>query len=652
MKKIIIFTLIFVLFSFFSCKEESTVVSDNYDEDNNAECTVIMIQGEVTINSGDLLAVGDTIQQNDTIRTMKDSLAEIEIGDGSVIRVEANSELAFNNLFDDGETKSTELFLAAGKVFAKPEKLEGDSSFEVKTETVTAGVRGTEFVVSISDDKKIQIAVREGKVAVKNNITLNNAKNLETLNKDISDAIQNTVNKEIIIETSEYIEIKSEDVKTVEKEVNEKVDSLIKLLNTESIEAEEINDGMMMKELSISAVSNLSVQKLQINDKLHNEMEIFDGFKNNDKTTEPEEESEDITEETTTESETETEEEPVEKVEVTLSKVVKSFNLSLSDKSTFVTSDSYGFYITDAQNKKVLGFIPSTGTSWVFEDPQLGSIASAAINYQNNLVLASDKKLFFVNRTNGKLIKKLDSESSPTFWSTPIPLAAGYCIPTNRLIIKFANNTFTEASDLNSQGQIYGSGHGNKVAFLSLDKTVGLYNAETNNVEWTGSSIDNNGYMHPYVDSKYIVASDAKNGLYRFDYSSGNPDFVKLDVPSGTVSNMIGHKGFLYYVAIDGGFYRINLSSFNKATKLGQAESGSNVNSLLVKRLSLAGDTFYFPTDSGKLFTFNNAEGAKFTTIESNTASNKLLGKVVIVNDDKYFVDNKGNIHRQYTVLQ
>ncbi len=107
-----------------------------------------------------LLQVGDEI-------TTQSGSATIRLADGSLLRIEANSHLIFNQLTQFGRTGmvDTRLRLERGEVSTNVEPLvEGGSRFEIETPSAVAAVRGTAFALQ-SAPGITQLQVTEGVVA-------------------------------------------------------------------------------------------------------------------------------------------------------------------------------------------------------------------------------------------------------------------------------------------------------------------------------------------------------------------------------------------------------------------------------------------------------------------------------------------------------
>lgn len=105
--------------------------------------------------------IGQSLYRGDSIKTGKDSKAEISFSDGTIIRLGEKS-----NFYIDRADSIRSFKLLVGKFWAKVAKLTGKQKFQVESPTAVAGVRGTIFKVEVSDDSTSRIAVEEGQVEV------------------------------------------------------------------------------------------------------------------------------------------------------------------------------------------------------------------------------------------------------------------------------------------------------------------------------------------------------------------------------------------------------------------------------------------------------------------------------------------------------
>jgi outer membrane protein assembly factor BamB len=130
---------------------------------------IVFLSGDVFLNRNgeeEYLNIGDSVSQNDVIKTDEDGYCEIQLGDIAVIRMDANSILQIQTLISSSEGSRMGVELESGTVLCKVKKLLDDDSFQVKTNTVVCGVRGTQFSVSSDQEADTILAVKEGTVAV------------------------------------------------------------------------------------------------------------------------------------------------------------------------------------------------------------------------------------------------------------------------------------------------------------------------------------------------------------------------------------------------------------------------------------------------------------------------------------------------------
>ena len=136
--------------------------------------TLVEFEGDVTLMKPDedLWLPVDTdipLEQGDRLRTGADGSAEILLDDGSVVRMEENTDLTLEELVaGHGESRlQSRVALFFGRLLFNIRSLVSrDSRFEVKTPTLVAAVRGTEFVVDTGAGEEGDVGVFEGTVAV------------------------------------------------------------------------------------------------------------------------------------------------------------------------------------------------------------------------------------------------------------------------------------------------------------------------------------------------------------------------------------------------------------------------------------------------------------------------------------------------------
>ncbi len=136
---------------------------------------IVYIEGSVDIfrdgSKMDWRAVdiGTYLEQYDMVETGKDGFVEIvlsQAGGGATVTVEPETSFYFDVEEVEGPQK-TEFAVMAGSMAFKVKKLSGNEAFQVRTESVAMGVRGTEFKVSIAPEGSVLCTTREGAVECK-----------------------------------------------------------------------------------------------------------------------------------------------------------------------------------------------------------------------------------------------------------------------------------------------------------------------------------------------------------------------------------------------------------------------------------------------------------------------------------------------------
>ncbi|MFN7135045.1 MAG: FecR domain-containing protein, partial [Myxococcales bacterium] len=134
--------------------------------------------GKVTFLSGSVervpkdgapvaLALDGEVEQGDTIRTGPDSRVQLALVDGSVLRLNERSVLRLDRIEQRAGEKSwqVKLQMALGAVWARVAPRESEAPrFEIGSDRVVAGVRGTQFIVQA--DEAHTVVVLEGAVDV------------------------------------------------------------------------------------------------------------------------------------------------------------------------------------------------------------------------------------------------------------------------------------------------------------------------------------------------------------------------------------------------------------------------------------------------------------------------------------------------------
>ena len=103
---------------------------------------------------------------NSKIQTVSaDAMADIVYVKGGIVRIMPNSEVTLDDTDLEGDVTKAKLDLSEGKIFNVVSRLVEGSTYEVKTRTATAGVKGTVFSAE-TNGAQDTFMVKEGKVQV------------------------------------------------------------------------------------------------------------------------------------------------------------------------------------------------------------------------------------------------------------------------------------------------------------------------------------------------------------------------------------------------------------------------------------------------------------------------------------------------------
>ncbi len=222
-----VFLILFVTACIVSCKNDKEALS-LYLYSPIGTVTVLSGGIQKTPQDGDFLSIGDSV------RTGPLSSADILLGNIGIVRVYENSLIHIESLIDPA-TGDTKINMDQGKLYSTLEKLK-KGSFQVKTPTSVASIRGTSFRMSAAQNES-RLDVLDGKVQinpVQNNAVIENIKNLVEANQTVSidraaviDAIKNK--RELKVSA-----LNPDEIKKIREEIKTLKPQLIKKMRAES----------------------------------------------------------------------------------------------------------------------------------------------------------------------------------------------------------------------------------------------------------------------------------------------------------------------------------------------------------------------------------------------------------------------------------
>lgn len=146
---------------------------------NGTDATLVVSAGQVVVNQsrGALLATSAetavsageavTVRAGDTIHLAETASAQLRLKDGSTIDLSGGTVLSISELVSNNISYRARFSLLTGKTLSQVGRLlRPDDSFEIKTPSSTASVRGTRFTVEVISAEVTYYAVAEGVVQV------------------------------------------------------------------------------------------------------------------------------------------------------------------------------------------------------------------------------------------------------------------------------------------------------------------------------------------------------------------------------------------------------------------------------------------------------------------------------------------------------
>lgn len=133
------------------------------------QAVVISLRGEAFVYreaAWKELTPGDLLESTDTIRVADRSRVDLQIGRSAVLSLQENTLFRLEEVDWTLERASLGGNLEAGTVIAKVQRLAGGSNVQLRSGSVAAGVRGTEFLLQRTRDQVIA-AVSTGELAVR-----------------------------------------------------------------------------------------------------------------------------------------------------------------------------------------------------------------------------------------------------------------------------------------------------------------------------------------------------------------------------------------------------------------------------------------------------------------------------------------------------
>ncbi|MFN3660762.1 MAG: FecR domain-containing protein, partial [Brevinematales bacterium] len=197
------------------------------------------------------VSVDEVVEMGDTLRTGNESACELQIVERGVYRLEANTEMLVAKLVNQEGNLQARIHVDKGTMGLKPKKLKEGEVFEVETSTAVAAVRGTVFMVSVTEEGDTRVAVAEGKVSVMPKVTaIEKAKEEARIDTKAYNTLQDVV--------APAVEVGADEEVVLQKEVVEKVNQKVAEIIEERTTAGGPLTGEKVEEVKQSMVTEVS----------------------------------------------------------------------------------------------------------------------------------------------------------------------------------------------------------------------------------------------------------------------------------------------------------------------------------------------------------------------------------------------------------
>ena len=144
-----------------------------YSISKERSARIKFLKGNVQRNEGkgwhSVSRVGTILLQQDKLKTGGNGRVEVQFDDGSLLQLTSNSSISLKEYSYSRKGRKANVNLKKGAIFANVNKLRRNSNFKVSTATAVAGVRGTQFYVSIDKKENVKLEVYKGGVDISAN---------------------------------------------------------------------------------------------------------------------------------------------------------------------------------------------------------------------------------------------------------------------------------------------------------------------------------------------------------------------------------------------------------------------------------------------------------------------------------------------------
>jgi outer membrane protein OmpA-like peptidoglycan-associated protein len=219
---------------------------------------IVFLVGEVFIKGEDTgwvqAEVGNILGEGTWIRTGPESYCEIVISSGTLFRMKDRSELLIALLPSKEGDRRSLLHLMEGDLFAKVQKITYRSTDSVQTESVTLGVRGTQFLVR-KERGGTAVLVKDGAVTVTMNIS---EVSKQGLPRGMSGVI-GRIERGVKVREGYKLEVSKQKVKSL----SEKIDGVVERMEVSPEELAQLKQEVVLKPEQLGAEDRRMLEELE-----------------------------------------------------------------------------------------------------------------------------------------------------------------------------------------------------------------------------------------------------------------------------------------------------------------------------------------------------------------------------------------------------
>jgi len=552
-------------------------------------CKIEKSEGSVIINGKSYIDINVIkVRIGQTITTGSKSFSDLNIGSGSIIRINELSEVRIISSLKKNNNEMIKIKLLKGSIKCSVKLPTIGSGFDVLTDICSFGVKGTSFEIKINENNDIILNVASGVVEAYKILT-EEIKFINNKNRLIYEELKRLSDYSISIKENQYVVFNGDAIKSFNRELKE----IIKIAEENPVDIDQI----------LQAISELENKK--------NNLISFQGLKRqnirgNDNLS--------------------------EKKIITTKLAIRPWTI-FKESETAVVSDSERFiYISSNSDKAVYCVdIIKEKFVWKFFDKRIANINSPAVPFHDKIVLATPDMIFILD-SSGIIVDYKKILKGPSFWAFPEIFKNRLYIPAFGTLYVYDGKTIQSMQDsINSGGQIYMSFADDFIYFSALnEKKAVKYSLIENKTVWESEMFLDRSFTAPLILNAFLYNAGIKGNVYKNNLKSNIKNIINIG--SGIISNIISYNENLFFIAENGYLYKLNTEEFRYPKKLYLMDNNSGKDRYLTKKLVLKDHMLYYCSGTGKLFIYDLINNKpEFIDIRGNTKA--LIGTPAAVGD-------------------